>query len=197
MARDCRSGAALIGATRAYRARPVRARGNIAMLPVGLLIVLRVQVLTDDEWFTLRDLRLAALQDSPGKFLSRYERESVYGEDQWRAEFARGEWTIVVRHGRAVGLLGATRDVNMPPWERYFEYMWIAPGFRRSGIGSSLISTVLRKLFHSGVVTVWLWILDGNEPARRLYERCGFVSTHERKPLAIDPSRAEERMKFT
>lgn len=161
------------------------------------MIVSRVQVLTEGEWFRLRDVRLTALSESPGTFLSSYERELTYGEDEWRTEFSRGEWTIAVVHGHAVGLLGATQEVDTPSNERYLEYMWVSPELRRSGVASTLIRTVLSQLLSSGIITAWLWILDSNEPARQLYERSGFVSTNEKQPLPDDLSRNEERMKMS
>lgn len=163
-------------------------------LLVRLLIVLQAQVLTEDEWFRLRDVRLTALRESPEAFLSSYEVELTYREDEWRAEFSRGEWAIMVRQGQAVGLLGVTWKVDTPSEERYLEYMWVSPEFRRSGVASSLIRTILGRLCSSGIVPVSLWIITGNEPARRLYEQFGFVSTSEIQSIPANPSRREERM---
>jgi len=163
-------------------------------LLVRLLIVLQARVLTEDEWYRLRDVRLTALRESPEAFLSSYEIELTYREDEWRAEFSRGEWAIVIRQGQAVGLLGATREADTFSTERYLEYMWVAPEFRRSGVASNLIRTVFGRLFSSGIIPVSLWIIDGNEPARRLYERFGFVSTNEVQSIPTNPSRKEERM---
>jgi hypothetical protein len=42
----------------------------------------------------------------------------------------------------------------------------------------------------------WLWILNGNDPALRLYEQFGFQSTNQRQPLPEQPSRYEERMRL-
>jgi ribosomal protein S18 acetylase RimI-like enzyme len=57
-----------------------------------------------------------------------------------------------------------------------------------------LLRTVLERLYESGVHTVWLYILDGNEPARRLYQRFGFQTTNDVQPLPDDPTRSEERL---
>jgi ribosomal protein S18 acetylase RimI-like enzyme len=157
----------------------------------------RVKVLTEQEWFRLREIRLSALNESPEAFLSSLAREAAYREEQWRAEFTRGEWAVVVTSDRAVGLVGATRESHMPVDERYLEYIWVAPGSRRSGVASMLLRTVLDHLRDSGVLTVWLWILDGNERAMRLYQRFGFISTNERQPLTANPARNEERLRLS
>jgi len=162
----------------------------------NLFIVLRIEILDEDKWPRLREARLTALKEAPGAFLSNYGRELRYGEEDWRAEFSRGEWTLMMKNGRVVGLIGATREVATPPSECYLEYLWISPEFRRSGVASSLIKTVLKRLGKSGITTVWLWILEGNESARRLYEGLGFRSTDKKQPLPNNPSRHEELMRL-
>src|SRR5260370_19901525 len=161
-----------------------------------LFVVLRTEILDEDEWPRLREDRLTALKEATGAFLSNYGRELRYEEDDWRAEFSRREWTLMTKYGRLVALLGATREAATPPGECYLEYLWVSPEFRRSGAASVLIKIVLKRLIKSGVTTVWLWILEGNEPARRLYEGLGFVSANKKQPLPDNPSRYEELMRL-
>jgi hypothetical protein len=84
----------------------------------------------------------------------------------------------------------------MSEQECYLEYMWVAPEFRRVGMGSLLLKTVLTRLQASGVHAVWLYILDGNHPAMRLYKRFGFQSTNERVLLPDHPAGGEELLKL-
>ena len=157
---------------------------------------LRVEALTEDEWPRLRDIRLSALQDYPSAFLSRYEREAAYGEQRWRQEFSRGAWSILLADGKEIGLLGVTRELAMSSQECYLEFLWIARGFRRKRAASTLLRTVLNCLRDSGVHTVWLYILKGNEGARHLYETFGFQSTNEWQLLPDHPAGSEHRMKL-
>jgi ribosomal protein S18 acetylase RimI-like enzyme len=156
----------------------------------------RVETLNESEWSRLRDVRLSALRDHPSAFLSSHEREAAYGEQQWRQEFARGEWNIMRTGGQEIGLLGVTRELAMSLQECYLEYLWVAPDFRRSGVASMLLRTVLDRLRDSGVHTVWLYILNGNQDAMRVYQRFGFQSTNERHLLPDHPAGSEERMKL-
>jgi ribosomal protein S18 acetylase RimI-like enzyme len=156
----------------------------------------RVDVLTEDDWHRLRSIRLTALWDDPLAFLATYEREVAYTEQRWRQEFSRGEWSVVLASDQDVGLVGATTEPEMPPHECHLEFLWVAPGYRRTGGATMLLRTVLDRLRDSGVRTVWLWILNGNDPALRLYEQFGFRSTNERQALPDDPTRSEERMKL-
>ena len=161
----------------------------------------RVDVLAETDWPKLRKIRLTALNADPPAFLSNHDSEAAFTERRWRQEFSRGEWHVMVAVGRlhrsrSVGLVGVTREPDMPSQECYLEYLWVARGFRRSGVASLLLRTVLDRLRDSGVRTVWLWILTGNDPALRLYEQFGFRSTNERQALPGDPTRSEERMEL-
>jgi ribosomal protein S18 acetylase RimI-like enzyme len=157
---------------------------------------LRVEVLTENEWSRLRYIRLTALRDDPSAFLASHEREAAYDEQQWRQEFSRGQWNIMLVDDKEVGLLGVTREKNMSPQECYLEYLWVAPDFRQVGLGSILLRTVLDHLQDSGVHTVWLYILNGNHGAMRFYQKFGFQSTNERQLLPDHPAGSEERMKL-
>lgn len=157
---------------------------------------LRVQTLTEDDWPRLRDIRLSALQDYPAAFLSSFQRETGYNEQRWREEFSRGAWNILLADDKDVGLLGVTREQAMPRQECYLEYLWVAPGFRRSGAASMLLRTVLTGLRDSGVRTVWLYILNGNHVAMNLYQKFGFQHTNESQELPNHPAGSEHRMKL-
>ena len=174
---------------------PVCPGGGRVLVVSSLSVPDTVKVLEEHEWPMLREARLAALRDSPDAFLSTFERERRYDEKRWRSEFSRGEWTVMLTEDRTIGLLGATRYLSGPRDERYLEYMWVSSEFRRSGRASELMKTVMRRLGDSGVVTVWLWVLDGNDAARRLYEGLDFVYTGTRQRLRGDPPRYEEEMK--
>jgi ribosomal protein S18 acetylase RimI-like enzyme len=157
---------------------------------------MRVEVLTENELSRLQSIRLAALRDDPSAFLSNHEHEADYDEEQWRQEFSRGQWNIMLADDKEIGLLGVTREKTMPEQECYFEFLWVAPEFRRVGVGSLLLRTVLDNLRDSGVVTVWLYILHGNYGAMRLYQKFGFQRTNERHLLPGHPAGGEERMKL-
>ncbi len=74
--------------------------------------------------------------------------------------------------------------------------MWIAPEHRGTGLGERLVSASCEQGRVRGVRVVTLWVVDGNEAAERLYERCGFVLTGRRQPVREDePGRAEQEMR--
>jgi ribosomal protein S18 acetylase RimI-like enzyme len=125
--------------------------------------------------------------------LSSYEQERDYDPDQWRHELARGSWLISANgDDRAHAILGASPGDDVGPTDRYLSYLWVAPRARRNGVATRLVTEMLAHLRSDGVARTWLWVLEGNEPARSFYGKLGFKTTGVRKPLGHDPSRYEE-----
>jgi GNAT superfamily N-acetyltransferase len=54
--------------------------------------------------------------------------------------------------------------------------IYVDPEHWSTGAGRALMTAALDYLTASGPRPVRLWALDGNERARRFYERCGFVA---------------------
>jgi ribosomal protein S18 acetylase RimI-like enzyme len=156
----------------------------------------RVEVLTEDEWPRLQSIRLTALGEDPSAFLNSHKDEEVFGEQEWRQEFSRGKWYILVSDDKEIGLLGVTRDGTGSEQKHYLEYLWINPGLRRGGMASTLLRRALVDLQASGVHAVWLYILDGNNPAMRLYQKFGFEKTDERVMLPDHPAGGEDLLKL-
>ena len=94
------------------------------------------------------------------------------------------------------GLVGIVKGKDILPTERYLEYLWVSP--QRRGLGSAFFANRIRTKIPSlsGITTLWLWVLNGNGIAWRLYEKHGFITTHKRQPLRDRPGRYEERMKL-
>lgn len=55
--------------------------------------------------------------------------------------------------------------------------MWVDPGFRRMGVGHSLVQRVMGWAQEAGYAELFLWVVGGNGDAERLYERNGFRRT--------------------
>jgi ribosomal protein S18 acetylase RimI-like enzyme len=151
--------------------------------------------LTREEWPVLREIRLAALSESPSAFLSTYEKEVGYGPERWASEFDRGEWIIGELHGQRVSLVGVVQAPGTHQDERYLEYVWVTPDRRRDRIAFDMLTNVLDRLAETGIRTVFLWVLNGNDVASWLYKRLDFTTTDDRQQLEADPSRYEERLR--
>jgi ribosomal protein S18 acetylase RimI-like enzyme len=149
--------------------------------------------LSDTEWHLLRDVRLGALQDSPGSFLSGYDTESRYEQPHWECELRRGLWLVChSRHAGPLAVLGATAEPDTSAGDRYLSYLWVHRSARRTGIATRLVTAMLDRLCADDVVRASLWVIDGNEGARALYTKLGFHSTGRRQPLLRDSGLFEE-----
>jgi len=151
-----------------------------------------VASVTAREWRILRDVRLRALTDAPHAFGSTLERELAYGEDVWRERAAAGRTFLARRAGQVVGLVGYYAEPGRDD-ERQLVSMWVDPYARGCGAAELLVAAVRAAVAAEGVRTLTLFVADGNEGARRVYERLGFRTTGERQALPSDPTRAEER----
>lgn len=163
----------------------------------------RVRRTKSDEWRLVRDVRLRSLRDAPEAFGSTYDRESRFGEGRWRDRVIESAWFLAelvpdpdVAFAAAptlepVGVVAGIRPAS-PPEQRHLVAMWVAPEARGTGVAAGLVDAVVQWARGDGGTQVSLGVADGNEPARRLYQRCGFAAIGERYPLESDPSRSIE-----
>lgn len=155
-----------------------------------------VREVTADNWEAMRDVRLAALAESPSAFGSSYAREAAFTEAQWRGRINERSVTFFAYDADdaddavPAGLAGvyvedAVADVVS---------MWVRPGSRGCRIGEALIEAASSWAKAHSFAALFLWVTESNTSATRLYERCGFTPTGERQPLPSDPSLPEIRM---
>jgi RimJ/RimL family protein N-acetyltransferase len=141
-------------------------------------------------------MRLDALADSPRSFLARYETEKQYGRRRWRKEFRRGRWIIAYHNKKPIGMVGVTYHTDIPSQDRYIEYLWIDPLFRGTGTARAFVGKIVDELTEDQVGSVWLWVLDGNIAATRLYSKLGFIQDGEPVDLKDYPGLRETRMRL-
>lgn len=155
--------------------------------------MIEIRRLTPDDWELYREVRLAALGDAPYAFASTVEQEATFDEWQWRSRVERAVWFAAVDGARPVGLVGGFAEDS---GDLHLVGMWVAAELRGAGTAARLVDTVLawaREWRYPGVL---LWVADGNDRARRLYERFGFRGTGMRQPLPSDPSVGEEQYRL-
>ena len=114
----------------------------------------------------VRELRIAAFTDAPDQFGSTLQRELSRDDAGWTEFVTRGALFVWDDVGIAGGLPDGD-DVELVS-------VWVAPEARGAGVADALVAAVVDWAGDRDVV---LAVMDGNERARRLYERCGFVAT--------------------
>jgi predicted GNAT family acetyltransferase len=153
---------------------------------------LDVEVLTDDDWKLLQDLRLRALEDSPDAFLSKADAGKAGDETHWRERCTQNVWVVARIGQQVVGMACSVQDPEQPPSVRHIESVWVDPGHREKGALRAMLEHLVE--LEPKVRDWFVWVLDGNDLAREVYEHLGFKSTGESQTLA--GSRSEERMRL-
>ena len=166
---------------------------------------LTVRQTAADDWKTWRYLRLRALQDTPTAFGSTYERAVAFSEDDWRVRAAGPANAVTLGRGSAgPSVLAFAGDVavgmgagfsDLPGW-LHVVAMWTDPSWRGNGVGRAVLEHL--KAWSAGQgLQVHLDVEAGNQGARRLYERAGFVGTGETRALRDGSAYQVERMVLT
>ncbi len=161
---------------------------------------MRVRRISAGEGVVLKNIRLAALLDSPSAFGSTHAAEAAQTDDHWESRAALGasgsksatffavidESLVGVVAGYRPDLEGSTVELVS---------MWVAPPYRQAGVGRQLVDAVLDWARETGASRVELWVTRGNDQAQRLYESAGFRETGEHQTLPSDPRHEESRMR--
>ncbi len=105
--------------------------------------------------------------------------ERAFG--RWDGERARADFDpafdkIVVLGGDGIGLIGI--DSRADYW--FLDKLYLLPAYQNRGIGSHLLRDAIAEA-KAAKIPFRLTVLEIN-PARRLYERHGFVLTHTVPP---------------
>jgi ribosomal protein S18 acetylase RimI-like enzyme len=83
--------------------------------------------------------------------------------------------------------------MNLRPWRCMFDEtdqtichlfaMWVAPEFRRRGVGRAILESALDWMKKRGAKEAQLSVTEGNKEAFSLYRSFGFLDTSRREPL--------------
>jgi ribosomal protein S18 acetylase RimI-like enzyme len=138
------------------------------------------------DWMLLKQVRLAALLDTPTAFGVSYQTAAKYNNEQWkeRASSTGTEFWLAFERDRAVGMIGAAvSDAN-----RYnLIGMWVEPAARGSKAATQLVEAVKARAMENGFDRVFLDVSPDNARASNFYLNQGFVYLDEWEPLESHP----------
>ncbi len=135
-----------------------------------------------------RAIRLAALKDAPDAFGSTYEAEVGLSMEAFAERLAT---TIVLGayegdggDARIVGMAGFKQQTLAKLAHKGFVWgFYVAPAARGRGVGVALVERIVAAA--TGLVQqLTLSVVQGNDAALALYERCGF-ETYGVEPRAL------------
>ena len=159
--------------------------------------MIRVERLGADRWESYRQVRLAALADSPEAYASTLEREQAFDETTWRSRLSANGTFLATRHGVVAGTatgFSPEEQGGTTSGDRRLVAMWVLPDHRGTGVAQALVEAVVGWARDDDGELVLLTVIDTNDVARRLYERLGFTLTGRTEPSLRDPRRTELEM---
>ncbi|WP_426563314.1 GNAT family N-acetyltransferase [Angustibacter sp. McL0619] len=149
-------------------------------------------------WESLRQVRLAALRDSPTAFYCTWQQERRNTPADW-ADLAKNvTWFVAAQnspsHQPMVGLVGCLQRPECPD-EPEVIGMWVHPVQRGTGTADELLTAAHHWARTQGASSIALWVVDSNTRARRFYERHLYRTTGEKAPLPGGRPGREHRMR--
>jgi ribosomal protein S18 acetylase RimI-like enzyme len=149
---------------------------------------------TEDDWSLLKDIRLAALLDSPKVFNTSYAKAAARDEAAWRHQArtdTQPKFWLALSGNQAVGMIGGFAEAAD---ECHLIAMWVHPEFRRTGAAGRLVETVKIFARERAYPRVALCVAPENLAAVRLYSRHGFVFQDEWEFLESHPDIRVQKM---
>lgn len=157
---------------------------------------MEIRTTQKDDWKLLKQIRLAALQDTPTAFGVSYQTAAADSDAQWQVR-AAGERTgfwLAFDDDRPVGLVGAGfRD----PARYELIAMWVEPAARGAGVADELVAAVKARAVELGLEALFLEVAPENTRAVQFYQRHGFVLMDEWEPIDSHPHILAQSMRWS
>ncbi|MGW1340368.1 N-acetyltransferase family protein [Kribbella sp. NPDC002412] len=144
-------------------------------------MTVEVRRLGEDDWATLREVRLRALLDAPDSFYTTYQDSVALLEEDWRTRLrATDKVTLLAEAGgRPAGMVtGApASDEERDPDAAIMLAMWVSPESRGRGVADALTAELVTWSREQSYKRLLLWVYDAAPRAAAFYRRAGFAST--------------------
>lgn len=157
---------------------------------------MKIRATEEQDWRILKEIRLAALLDSPTAFGVSYQTAITNSDEQWKqraSSEAQPKFWLAFKDEKAIGMIGAGVD---PKYRYNLIAMWVEPASRKLGVAARLIDTAKFDAINKGFKQMFLDVSPNNLKASRLYKKHGFVFIAEEKPLASHPEILVQTMKW-
>ena len=149
-----------------------------------------------EDWMLLKQVRLAALLDTPTAFGVSYQTAAAYTDEQWkvRASSAGTEFWLAFERDQLIGMIGAA--VNSAHRFNLIG-MWVEPAARGSGVAIQLVDVVKSRATEKGFNRVFLDVSPESARASSFNLKQGFAFMNEWEPLESHPDITVETMLWT
>lgn len=147
-----------------------------------------------EDWEVHRAVRLAMLLDTPLAYGTTFAREVPMSGEQWRERMQHSASWLAFDGELPLGSVTLFHAPDQQPGEAHLTAMWVAGHARGSGVADALVAALIESAGSCGVHRLVLDVADGNERARRFYERWGFTPTGRTGALPHQPELTEAEM---
>lgn len=148
----------------------------------------------EEDWETLKEIRLASLRDAPTAFGVSHATAAAESDSQWRDRASgrgRAEFLLAFVHGVAVGMVGGALSAQS---EFYLIAMWVRPEYRGTAAASSLVDAIKERALALGHAHVVLDVAPDNQRAAAFYRKQGFSFLPDWEALASHPEINVQKM---
>jgi GNAT superfamily N-acetyltransferase len=139
-----------------------------------------VRVLEEDGWQDYRNVRLAALQESPQAFLATYAEEAMKPEQYWRNCMVRSDRLLAESAGEPLGVASVDIDDEATDSASISD-LWVTPEARNTGVASRLVQAAADQAIRHGCTKLYYWVSTENGRAIGFASNAGFRPTSERR----------------
>jgi ribosomal protein S18 acetylase RimI-like enzyme len=148
---------------------------------------IQVRRLTPADAALYRDFRLEGLRSDPEAFGSTFEAEEARPLTFFSERLGGSAAFGAFHDSEIVGVAGLLiREERKEAHKALLVGMYVRPSARKAGVGRRLVETII-EFARPRVELVQLAVVSDNGPARRLYERLGFLEYGlEKKALKQD-----------
>lgn len=149
---------------------------------------------TEEDWETLKEIRLASLRDAPTAFGVSHASAAAESDSQWRERASgrgRAEFLLAFVDGVTVGMVGgavsATSEFNLIA-------MWVRPEYRGTAAAALLVEAIKERAAARGHTRIVLDVAPDNGRAAAFYQKHGFAFLPEWEALASHPEISVQKM---
>jgi len=144
-----------------------------------------VRALGEEDWQVYRDVRLAALQESPTAFVASRAEEEALDEPRWRDRLRRSRRLVAERDGSVLGVVsvGEVEEPNARAAELFG--LWVAPDARGTGVAWKLVEAGADQALRDGRSHLTYWVGTDNGRAVAFASSFGFRPGNNRRPMRV------------
>jgi predicted GNAT family acetyltransferase len=144
-----------------------------------------VRVLAEDDWVQYRQVRLAALRESPEAFVATHDEEAAQDEQFWRSRMTRSQRLLAEVDGAPVGVASVGDGDDDSPHVAQLFGLWVTPEARGSGVATALVQAGANAALASGRTQLAYWVGTENARGVAFASGFGFRPADSRRPMRV------------